>query len=500
MAAHGSIIAVMEAMRAAMGCTTAGIEGMSVAIGCLTAALGAMIASLGRTTAGIERMPAVLEAMVAAIERMPAVLEAMVAPIGRMTAVLGAMVAPIGGMTAVLGPMAAPLGRMPAVLGAMSAPIGLMTAVLGATIAPIGLMTAALEPVAALIRPTCTPLQLASRCPAVMTPPDSQRRPRTSLVNEALDEEAAPISEPRPSSPAADPGILGMPTPSNDTAAPLPPDSAPLVVVAPRVAVTRELTYAFLAKKATRDRIREVVEARVPKGTQAADVDDVIQGANMRAMETSSLAETVDGMRSWVSRIAQNHVIDHWRGDAKHLRWLNRSIDVQELPPDAATEGAEAELPADDPTAPPRPIEQVDRRMLGPWLHDNVETKADKLALEMLEQKATTDQTNAEIAAEFGMTEAAYDKRVQRFKGKWIPRWKKHKRDWLHPRRGAPRRAAGDGGVAVAPPRKTYDEAKPTAVPVLGPAPTASVVPEQIAQRGPDRGRDAEEAAVLKPP
>jgi hypothetical protein len=109
--------------------------------------------------------------------------------------------------------------------------------------------------------------------------------------------------------------------------------------------------------------------------------------------------------------------------------------------------------------------------------HDPVRL-AEKLTLEMIKQKAATGQSNARIAAEFGMSEGAFDQRVYRFKAKWIPKWKKHKRDrallivvlalllggvlwWLlH--------------------GKTYEEATPTAVPVLAPAPTASVAPEQF--------------------
>ena len=131
-------------------------------------------------------------------------------------------------------------------------------------------------------------------------------------------------------------------------------------------------------------------------------------------------------MRPWVSRIAQNEVIDHCRGQSTHLRWLKPGVDVQELPPDPAT---------------------------------------------------AAGQTNAVIAAEFGMSEAAFDQRIARFKAKWIPRWKKHKREqalfvvlvllflggllwWFF---HGPKR----------------EEARPTAVPVLSAAPTPSAAPEE---------------------
>ena len=320
-----------------------------------------------------------------------------------------------------------------------------------------------------------------------MTSPDSTRRPVLAFTGEAFDDEGAPISEPRPSSPAQDPGILGMGAPSNDIDAPLPPDAAAIAADDAGVPVTRELTYAFLAKKATRDRIKEVVQARVPAGAQEAEVNDIIQEASLRALETTSLARSVAGLRPWVSRIAQNQVIDHYRGNTKHLRWLNRAVDVQELPRDAATEGDEAEVPAADPTAPPRPIEELNERMLGAWLQANVETKAEKLTFEMMKQKATTRQTNAEVAAEFGITEGALDQRVQRFKAKWIPRWKKHKRDQ------ALLVVALFLGLLLAGALwwllhgKTQDAIEPAAVPVLSPAPTASASaePERFNQADP---------------
>ena len=458
---------------------------MAAVIRLMTRPMRLEAAVIRLTTRVIRLMVAIIRLMNAVIKLMTRVIRLMVAAIRLMTRVIRLMVAIIRLMTRVIRLMIAVIKLTTRVIRLMIAIIRLMTwpmrleaAVIRLMTRPMRLMAAVLRLGTPVLRLACTPLQLASPCAALMAQPDSKRRPIMTLADEAFDDEAAPISEPRPSSPAADPGILGKTAPSNDTAAPLPPDSAPVVVVTPGVAVTRELTYAFLAKKATRDRIREVVEHRVPKGTQEANVNDIIQEVNVRAMETTSLAETVAGMRPWISRVAQNHVIDHYRGEAKHLRWLNPSVDVQELPPDAAAEGDDVELPAEDPTAPPRPIEQVDKRMLGPWLHDHVETKAEKLTLEMIKQKAVTGQSNAQVAAEFGMTEGAFDQRVYRFKAKWIPKWKKHKRDqalvivlvalllgaalwWLFH-------------------GKAHEEARPTAVPVLAPAPTASVVPEQF--------------------
>jgi hypothetical protein len=345
-----------------------------------------------------------------------------------------------------------------------------MTATIDPTIA-------AIEPIPAVIDSTCTTLPLASPCAALMAPPDSSRRPTFPLTGDAFDDDDAPISEPRPSSPAVDSDFLEKPPPANDDGAPLPPDSAPVGDDDAGVPVTLELTMAFLAKKATMDRIREVIDARVPKGMQEADRKDIFQKANVRAMETTSLARSVPGMRPWVSRIAQNEVIDHLRGQVTHLRWLKPGVDVQELPPDPATEGEEAEVPADDATAPPRPIEEMSPRMIGPWLITSLETKGEKLTLEMWKHKAASGQTNAAVAAEFGMSEAAFDQRIARFKAKWIPRWKKHKRDQAMFVVLVLLFLAGLFWWFFHGPQR--EEARPTAVPVLSAAPTASVVPPE---------------------
>ena len=119
----------------------------------------------------------------------------------------------------------------------------------------------------------------------------------------------APISEPRPSSPEPHASLLGFGASFNDAAVPLPPDSGSFPVDDAAKAdndadetVTRALTNAFLAKKTTQDRIREVVEARVPTRTQAADVENLTQTANERALTTTSLARSVKGLRPWSRR------------------------------------------------------------------------------------------------------------------------------------------------------------------------------------------------------
>jgi DNA-directed RNA polymerase specialized sigma24 family protein len=213
-----------------------------------------------------------------------------------------------------------------------------------------------------------------------------------------------------------------------DDEAPLPPDAEALDEKADgSPPVTRELTNAFLATKAALARIREVVEARVPKGVQEADIKDIVQKTLLKLLATTSLAKTVGGLRPWASRAAQNTVIDHYRGDKKHLVWLRRDVDVQELPPDEAVDGDEEERKLEPVPRPP--VEEPDKGMLGTWIDAQPLSKADRLTLEMLRDHAKKGGNNDDLAARFGMTTAAWDNRLLRFKQKWVPRWKKHRRD-----------------------------------------------------------------------
>jgi DNA-directed RNA polymerase specialized sigma24 family protein len=280
-----------------------------------------------------------------------------------------------------------------------------------------------------------------------------------------------------PPEPSSGPSVDDEDAPTSDDDRPVPLDDAANDDDDGAVKVTRELTNAFLVKKATQARIREVVQARVPHGTQAADVEDLVQETSAHALDTDKLARSVPGMRPWISRIAQNLVIDYCRRKGKDLQWLDRSVEVQELPPDDAAEGEEAERPADDPTAPPRPIELADDRKLDPWLGQNVKTAADRLTLEMLRYKGATKKTNAAIAAEFGMTEAAFDRRLQRFKSKWVPAWQREQK-----RRDRDRAIVWVVLVVLALAalvwwwmhRPKTEDIRPTSVPVLLPVPSAS--------------------------
>jgi DNA-directed RNA polymerase specialized sigma24 family protein len=187
--------------------------------------------------------------------------------------------------------------------------------------------------------------------------------------------------------------------------------------------VTRTILQRFLSKKSTQERILQVVLARTEGKVGEAEVDDIVQDANERALHTTALPGDADALRPWVSAIAASAAADHFRKEKRDKQRMEEIKSALGLPDDDALE----------PTAPPIAFaraadEGIAVEKLSDWLARKVTSRADRLTLEMIRHKAKTDVGNAELAAEFGMTEAAYNMRLQRFKAKWVPAWRKEVR------------------------------------------------------------------------
>ena len=190
--------------------------------------------------------------------------------------------------------------------------------------------------------------------------------------------------------------------------------------------VTRELVNAFIGTQMARDRITQVVTCRCIKGTPEHVIEEIVQRAHFAVAVASSLPRSVPRMGAWLSTVAHNAVPDYFREMAHHAKYQNREADVEQLPPDPASEGDETESPV-DPTAPPRPVEVIDDNMLGSWMEKQKLTAADKAVLEMIRYEAKTKASHTDVATRFGLGMTAYDNRLKRFKAKWIPAWKKEK-------------------------------------------------------------------------
>ncbi|HEY6460519.1 MAG TPA: hypothetical protein VIY73_10230 [Polyangiaceae bacterium] len=220
----------------------------------------------------------------------------------------------------------------------------------------------------------------------------------------------------------ADDDKTGPPKPVD---APIPPVNAP-------IPVTRELTNAFLALRSTQDRIEQVISARCEGNVQASDMENILQDANERAIGTKALAESVESLRPWVGRIAQNMVVDFFRRQAVQAKWLVAGVDVEELPPDPVNAPDDEvnvadverfEAAANDVTPP-----KDESWTLGAWVEAEIAKRKephrtrDAQVLEALRYKAAHPKTTDEaVAAVFGMTRDRYKHRLATFRAHYVP-------------------------------------------------------------------------------
>jgi DNA-directed RNA polymerase specialized sigma24 family protein len=264
--------------------------------------------------------------------------------------------------------------------------------------------------------------------------PDFKRAPRAFAPDASPeprpDGQGAPIPAPPSSArtaPAPAPASVPAPAPS--------PASAPLST--PSLAVPRTLVHAFLSLKTTQARIRQVAVHRLGGKNAPPDrVDEVVQSANERALATTSLPGAPEQLRPWVSAVARSAAVDFLRRHAVHDARFSGTLDIEELPPDpidAPDEEEDAEPepdPGDDTNvewsgARSRP--KRERFLIGPWLKAEVEKsrghrEQGRMMLEMLRYKGQRPgSTDAQVAATFGLTLAAYESRYRRFRRRYVP-------------------------------------------------------------------------------
>jgi DNA-directed RNA polymerase specialized sigma24 family protein len=219
----------------------------------------------------------------------------------------------------------------------------------------------------------------------------------------------APVSSARPAVGDNAAPERASPAPLPSTGTPKPPTGA----AAP--GVTREELWAFVALESTQDRIRQVVHANVPRGTPRDVFEEIVQKANMRALETKFRARTSATLRPWISKIAERAALDHFRRNDVQLRREDRSIDVEQVPP----EPADAPAGADEfDTAP---------WMVSQWLEKRVANHpGDKRTFDLIVQKARENKTYEQLAAERGETVTALKNRVHELKKKYLPLRRRH--------------------------------------------------------------------------
>jgi DNA-directed RNA polymerase specialized sigma24 family protein len=188
---------------------------------------------------------------------------------------------------------------------------------------------------------------------------------------------------------------------------PLDDDDAPVDVGDERPRFTPEEVSAWLARPEVVARMRAAIAAASSKKLSTADADDIYQTACDKAL-TANKRPFVDGNTvAWFGRVAANATIDHFRDGSDDKDNLNRSKDVERLPI----------RPEDDPLA-----DLATSEGLQAWLQKRVSASpSDKETLDLIERKAREKLTSAELAKLVGITENAFDKRVQALKKKYGP-------------------------------------------------------------------------------
>jgi hypothetical protein len=159
--------------------------------------------------------------------------------------------------------------------------------------------------------------------------------------------------------------------------------------------------------------ILRVVRHRLLFDAPQSLVDEIISDANIACLEAKTKPEDMAKGPAWVAGVTVNVVRLHFRRGAKHLRWLNREADVEEV--------------AAEEIAPPV-VEAVEDTSL----FDSIDTWLDKVVarnprdqetLDILRHKARTKQTDAQVVAHFGLSSvSALSSRVHYFKTKYTDR------------------------------------------------------------------------------
>ena len=269
--------------------------------------------------------------------------------------------------------------------------------------------------------------------------PDSHPAPPASSADASAqppaDAASAPVRETGSSPP---PPASAAPPPASAAPAPTSVAPTPTATPAPSTAIPPALIHTFLGLKATQARIRQVALHRLGGKKAPPDrVDEVVQATSEKALTTPSLPAAPEQLRPWISAIARSVAIDSLRRQAVHDARFGSAIDVEELPPDPidAPDDEEASASASAEAGDPTGVEWTGERspakpepfLIGPWLEGEIQKsrgnrEQGRMVLEMLRYKARHPAlTDAQVAATFGLTLAAYESRYRRFRQRYVP-------------------------------------------------------------------------------
>jgi DNA-directed RNA polymerase specialized sigma24 family protein len=174
--------------------------------------------------------------------------------------------------------------------------------------------------------------------------------------------------------------------------------------------------HAFLKRPDTQARIRAVVGARLDPGAPASLRDDLVQQANIDALEAKSPPRSLETATGWIGTVTARAIVNHFRRQSVHAKYLQRDVDVEELP--------------HEPDEPPESL--APKWLLTEWLRPRVAgNPRDQETYELLVYKADTGKTHTEVAADHAMTEGALKSRIHALKTKYEPQWRRRQRMFL---------------------------------------------------------------------
>jgi len=221
---------------------------------------------------------------------------------------------------------------------------------------------------------------------------DSEKNLFLPESDPSLEDEAGPPSDVRPAA------SLAGEAPAND---------------AEGSRVSDKELRAFLGRRDVQARIRAIVDARVSPGAPDDVRQEIVQQTNLAVLTSRSRPRSMDTAPGWLSTVTVRAVAAHFRAEARHRRWQQPDVEIEEIPDE----------PADVNDA---------GWLIAPWLASAVAgDERDQETYELLVYKARTGRSSAQVAADHGMSESSFHTRLWRFKKRYLPRHRRRERTML---------------------------------------------------------------------